>query len=77
MEAVPIATPRIRRATNSMTMPVAAALSSEPSAKRAAITMMIGLRPKRSVRLPPKAAPPTAPIRTAVVTTPCIQALRA
>ena len=72
-----MATPRIRRATNSMTTPVAAALSSEPIAKSAAMATMIGLRPKRSVRLPPKAAPPTAPIRTAVVTTPCIQALSA
>ncbi len=64
--------PRMRRATSSIQICVAAALSSEPTANKAAMTMITGLRPNRSVRPPPIAAPATAPTSTMLVTTPCI-----
>jgi len=72
-DAIPIATPtailpKISRLTSG-----AVAVPTAPRAKIIAATMMTFRRPKWSDKSPPRAAPITAPISTALITKPTVK----
>ena len=76
MEAMPIATPMMKRPISRVVTSAATADASEPTMKRQAVAMMTRRRPKRSEMEPAKTAPTVAPAKARATIAPCMPGLR-